>query len=85
MVPVEAMAYGVPVIAYASGGVKETVTAQRGILYHKLTPSAVSEAIRQFETLSIDAKREMSKHARAYARALDETHFVNHIRSHLHT
>jgi glycosyltransferase involved in cell wall biosynthesis len=60
MVPVEAMAHGVPVIAYASGGVKETVThLERGIQYSELTPRALIEAIKQFDGLSIDDKSKM--------------------------
>jgi hypothetical protein len=58
---------------------------QRGILYHELTSSTVSEAIRQFETLSIDAKTEMGECARAYARALNETYFISAIHAYLHT
>ena len=85
MVPVEAMAHGVPVIAYASGGVKETVAPDRGILYTELTPKAIIDTITQFESLSPDQIQHMRDAAREYARRLDESHFIMGIRSHLHT
>lgn len=85
MVPVEAMAHGVPVIAYASGGVKETVAPDRGILYTELTPKAIIDTIAQFESLSPDQIQHMRDAAREYARRLDESHFIMGIRSHLHT
>ena len=84
MVPVEAMAHGVPVIAYASGGVKETVAPDRGILYTELTPKAIIDTITQFESLSPDQIQHMRDAAREYARRLDESHFIMGIRSHLH-
>jgi len=61
--PVEALMYGVPVIAYESGGIKETVTnGEDGYLVDELSPSAFISAIRNFEktdweTLSKKAHR----------------------------
>jgi len=51
MVPVEAMSYGIPVIAYKSGGVKETVIdGKTGVFFHKYNISALNRAITKFES-----------------------------------
>lgn len=57
MVPLEAMACGTPVIAFAGGGAMETVrnaadpavTAPTGLLYEPHTPDALAGAITEFE------------------------------------
>ncbi len=47
--PVEAMASGVPVIAYGRGGVTESVEeGKSGLFFMEQTPEAVSEAVRRF-------------------------------------
>ncbi|MBL7159848.1 glycosyltransferase [Candidatus Microgenomates bacterium] len=57
IVPVEAMAYGVPVIAYRSGGLKETVVdGVTGIFFDQLSVDALIKAIEQFNHLAIDSK-----------------------------
>lgn len=57
IMPVEAMAAGIPVIAYNDGGVKETViNGKTGVLFDELTPTAIIKAIKQLEKLSIDPK-----------------------------
>ncbi len=73
--PVEAMGFGIPVIAFASGGVKEYVkNGNNGFLYNKLNPESLVEKIRIFERLS-DKKREaMNKAARITA---EEFTFLN--------
>jgi glycosyltransferase involved in cell wall biosynthesis len=53
--PVQAMAAGRPVIAYAGGGALDTVLpGQTGLHFQALTPASLAEAVRQFETLSFD-------------------------------
>lgn len=50
--PVEAMGVGVPVIAFHSGGVKETVVdGKTGIFYDENTPEALNKAIEKFEKI----------------------------------
>jgi glycosyltransferase involved in cell wall biosynthesis len=50
--PVESMGVGTPVIAYKSGGVKETVVeGESGLFYKKNTPDELNRAIKRFETL----------------------------------
>lgn len=50
LIPIEAMSYGVPVIAYESGGIRETViNNQTGILFKKYTTKSLIKAIDKFE------------------------------------
>jgi glycosyltransferase involved in cell wall biosynthesis len=56
IVPVEAQAAGVPVIAYGVGGATETVVDGRtGVLFAEQTQRSLVEAIERFERLRIDA------------------------------
>jgi len=54
IVPVEAQAYGKPVIAYSRGGVLETVVplgreGATGVFFREQTPEALGEAVLRFE------------------------------------
>jgi len=50
MVPIEAMAFGTPVIAHYSGGPKETIKEnETGLFFQDLTVKSVIEAIQNFE------------------------------------
>lgn len=63
--PIEAMGYGLPVIAYSSGGVKETVQpGKNGYLFESLDPSALNEKIAELEKLSAEKYNDMKKNAR---------------------
>jgi glycosyltransferase involved in cell wall biosynthesis len=56
IVPVEAQAAGVPIIAYGVGGATETVIdGQTGVLFAEQTPRSLAEAIERFERLEIDS------------------------------
>ena len=50
--PVEAMAYGKPVIAYAKGGALETVSetggSETGILFQEQTQESLADAVSRF-------------------------------------
>jgi len=55
IVPVEAMAYGVPVVAYKSGGVKESVIdGKTGVLFSDYSEMGLYKAIKRLEKLFID-------------------------------
>jgi glycosyltransferase involved in cell wall biosynthesis len=55
IVPVEAQAAGVPVIAYGVGGVAESVLDGRtGVLFAEQTAAALAAAIERFEELQLD-------------------------------
>lgn len=64
--PVEAMGHGVPVVAYASGGLKETVqNGKNGFLYHALDSSSLLKSLEQLDSLSEQAYINMRTQARA--------------------
>jgi glycosyltransferase involved in cell wall biosynthesis len=55
MVPVEAQAAGVPVVAYGAGGVRDSVLDGRtGVLYDDGSVESMCDAILRFESLSFD-------------------------------
>jgi len=57
IVPIEAMSFGTPVIAYNKGGAQESVINYKtGILFKKQSVSALTEAIKEFEKLTFDPK-----------------------------
>lgn len=49
LTPVEAMASGLPVIAYGKGGAAESVNTQCGVFFYEQTASALQGAIDEFE------------------------------------
>lgn len=58
IIPVEAMAAGRPVIAYARGGALETVhEGESGIFFHEQTPEALCVALDAFEKATFIPKR----------------------------
>ncbi len=86
IVPLEAMASGRPVIAYAKGGALETVVpagspergSPTGILFDEQTPEALVEAVRAFERDSgIFDPEDIREHALKFDRHI----FKNNIRS----
>jgi len=63
--PVEAMGFGTPVIAYDSGGLKETVTqGVSGFLFKQLSAESLYEEIKKLESLSEEKYLEMRNAAR---------------------
>jgi glycosyltransferase involved in cell wall biosynthesis len=80
--PVEAMGRGVPVIAYASGGLKETVLdGETGFLYDELSPESLSKAVQQFEALSATERDTMNQKARTHAQQYSFDRFAKQIRT----
>jgi glycosyltransferase involved in cell wall biosynthesis len=58
IVPVEAQAAGVPVIAYGAGGVRDTVIEnETGVFHAEQTVTSVASAILQFESMQFDEYR----------------------------
>jgi glycosyltransferase involved in cell wall biosynthesis len=49
LTPLEAQATGRPVIAYAKGGVLETVTPRTGLFFSEQTPAGLAAAVRQLD------------------------------------
>lgn len=57
ILPIEAMSHGTPVIAYRSGGVKETIIDKKtGLFYDELSVDALKEAIRRFRGMDFSEK-----------------------------
>jgi len=74
--PVEAMGYGTPVIAYASGGLEETVKEGiNGYLYNDLTADSLLHSIKQIESLSKEEYLIMRKNSRKEAEQYSEENF----------
>lgn len=77
---VEAMGYGLPVIAYNSGGVPEYVKdGFNGFLYDKLNEESLIDKIKQFETLKVNELKKIKKQARKTAEKFSEKKFKNKI------
>lgn len=73
LVPLEVMASGRPVIAYARGGATETVVDGRtGLLFHQQTVEGLMAAIARFER---SAHRFVPERLQAHARAFDTAVF----------
>ena len=78
--PVEAMGYGLPVIAYKSGGLNETVDdGVNGFLYHKLESESLNEKIKILESLPNEKYKEMRKNARQKAENFSVEKFKKNI------
>lgn len=66
--PVEAMGYGLPVIAYNSGGVPEYLSdGKNGFLFNELNEESLIKKINQFERLTKEKLLMMKKNARKTA------------------
>jgi glycosyltransferase involved in cell wall biosynthesis len=70
--PLEAQATGRPVIAYAKGGVLETVTSRTGLFFSQQTHTALAAAVRQFNAWEA---RFLPADARALARRFSKDAF----------
>ena len=78
--PVEALGRGVPVIAYASGGLKETVDHKKnGLLFDSLTQGSLNDAIDAFEKYTLSEYEKMCHTARQSSLAYTEEAFVENI------
>lgn len=73
--PVEAMGVGTPVIAYYSGGLKESVVAGKtGIFFHTLEVESLIHALKKFEHIKIT-----SRNCIAQAKKFNKTEFSRKI------
>lgn len=74
--PVEAMGFGVPVIAFASGGLKETVkNGMNGYLFTELTADSILHSINRMKSLSSEEYNRMRINARKEAEQYSEENF----------
>jgi glycosyltransferase involved in cell wall biosynthesis len=83
IVPVEAQAAGVPVIAYAVGGAAESVLdGETGVLFDEQSPASLAAAIERFERLEL-AEGTLRENARRFGRARFRTEMAEVI-AHAH-
>ena len=81
--PVEAMASGLPVIAYGYGGVSETVLdGKTGIFFYEQNPNAVKEAVLNFLRIEdkFDRKR-IREHSLNFSAKVFKESFLKIVRS----
>lgn len=79
--PVEAMGHGVPVIAFASGGLKETVDhGKNGYLFESLCADSLVEQINAMNKLSDNEYFNMRKNARTKAETYSFDEFEKNIK-----
>ena len=80
--PIEAMGHGLPVIAFKSGGLIETVKENsNGYLFNNLSEDSLIEKIKIFESLSKDKLLIMKKEARANSENFTEKIFETKIKN----
>ena len=73
IVPLEAQAAGVPVVALGKGGALETVVdGKTGVFFHESTPQALVAAVQQLDRLAVDPDT-----CRQHARLFDRQAFLN--------
>lgn len=78
--PLEALAHGVPVIAYHGGGPRETLKEGiTGTFFHSHTDTSLSEAIRRIEHMTFDPIL-LYKHAKKYSEAVFKKRLLTYIR-----
>jgi glycosyltransferase involved in cell wall biosynthesis len=65
IVPVEAMAAGLPVVAFGAGGATETVTPGMGLLFKEQSADALEAALRQLDRETFDEEK-LREHARTF-------------------
>jgi glycosyltransferase involved in cell wall biosynthesis len=68
MVPIEAMAYGTPVVVHHSGGFLETVVeGKTGIFFEEFSIKALGEAMKKLEKTQWDAEA-LYRHAKRFSK-----------------
>ncbi len=84
--PVEAMGYGLPVIAFRSGGIPEYLENNvNGYLFYKLNPDSLIERINELTDLSKDDYFKMREKARVTAEKFTEEKFKKQILAYINS
>jgi len=78
---VEAMGYGLPVIAFRSGGIPEyVVDGKNGYLFNELNESSLVNKVNELTSLSKEKYLEMRKQTRKTAERFSEKKFIENIK-----
>jgi len=78
--PVEAMGYGLPIIAFRSGGLPEyLIDDKNGCLFDHLDENSLVEKVKKFESLKVEKLKKMRKEARKTAERFSEKIFKENI------
>ena len=81
LVPIEAMALGIPVIAYGRWWALETVIDRKtGIFFPEQSVSSLSSAIESFESLTFDTNT-IQEHAKTFDKMIFEEKIIDFVRS----
>ncbi|HAR74321.1 MAG TPA: glycosyltransferase family 4 protein [Flavobacteriaceae bacterium] len=79
--PLEAQACGTPVIAYAEGGVLETIIEDKtGVFFHEQSVVSLSEAVEKFEKMTFD-QNFMRGHALSFSQENFDTKIIEFVES----
>jgi glycosyltransferase involved in cell wall biosynthesis len=71
--PVQAMAAGRPVIAFAAGGARDTVIpGKTGLFFTQPTPESLADAVRQFDETRFDPGA-IRRHAEQFDKSVFES------------
>lgn len=78
--PVETMGYGLPIIAFRSGGLPEyLIDDKNGCLFDHLDENSLVEKVKKFESLKVEKLKKMRKEARKTAERFSEKIFKENI------
>jgi glycosyltransferase involved in cell wall biosynthesis len=81
IVPVEALAAGRPVVAFAAGGALDSIRdGETGVLFHEATPESLAAALDRLDQLTFDPGR-LRAAARRFDRATFEQRFGAYVES----
>lgn len=79
IVPVEAMAHGVPVIAYYGGGVKETVTeGKTGKFFYEYSAESLIKVLKIFDPTAFSRKT-LYSHAKKFSTERFKSKFLDYV------
>jgi len=80
MAPVEAMAYGVPILAYYGGGVKETIIdGKTGVFFHQHSWQSMAKAIKKIRQIKFDRKI-LYNQAKRFSQERFKREFISYVK-----
>ena len=77
--PIEAQACGTPVIAFAKGALKETITDKTGCFFYEQSPAAIIQAINEFEAKPLFDPKECRENALRFSKERFKKEFLDFV------